>query len=32
MIENGELDRAEAIENQPIGRLGHADEIAAAVL
>jgi NAD(P)-dependent dehydrogenase (short-subunit alcohol dehydrogenase family) len=32
MIENGELDMAEAIENQPIGRLGHADEIAAAVL
>jgi NAD(P)-dependent dehydrogenase (short-subunit alcohol dehydrogenase family) len=32
MIENGELDMAAAIENQPIGRLGHADEIAAAVL
>jgi NAD(P)-dependent dehydrogenase (short-subunit alcohol dehydrogenase family) len=32
MIENGELDMAEATENQPIGRLGHADEIAAAVL
>jgi NAD(P)-dependent dehydrogenase (short-subunit alcohol dehydrogenase family) len=32
MIENGELDMAEAIENQPIGRVGHADEIAAAVL
>jgi NAD(P)-dependent dehydrogenase (short-subunit alcohol dehydrogenase family) len=32
MIENGELDTAEAIKNQPIGRLGHADEIAAAVL
>jgi NAD(P)-dependent dehydrogenase (short-subunit alcohol dehydrogenase family) len=32
MIEDGELDLAEAIKNQPIGRLGHADEIAAAVL
>jgi NAD(P)-dependent dehydrogenase (short-subunit alcohol dehydrogenase family) len=32
MIENGELDRDEAIGNQPIGRLGTADEIAAAVL
>jgi NAD(P)-dependent dehydrogenase (short-subunit alcohol dehydrogenase family) len=32
MIEEGELDIGEAIENQPIGRLGHADEIAAAVL
>jgi NAD(P)-dependent dehydrogenase (short-subunit alcohol dehydrogenase family) len=32
MIENGELDMTEAIKNQPIGRLGHADEIAAAVL
>src|SRR5438128_6430483 len=32
MIETGELDMADAIKNQPIGRLGHADEIAAAVL
>jgi NAD(P)-dependent dehydrogenase (short-subunit alcohol dehydrogenase family) len=32
MIEEGELDMAEAIKNQPIGRLGYADEIAAAVL
>jgi NAD(P)-dependent dehydrogenase (short-subunit alcohol dehydrogenase family) len=32
MIENGELDMTEAIRNQPIGRLGTADEIAAAVL
>ena len=32
MIEKGELDTSEAIKNQPIGRLGHADEIAAAVL
>jgi NAD(P)-dependent dehydrogenase (short-subunit alcohol dehydrogenase family) len=32
MIEEGELDLTEAIENQPIGRLGHSDEIAAAVL
>jgi NAD(P)-dependent dehydrogenase (short-subunit alcohol dehydrogenase family) len=32
MIENGEFDMAEAIRNQPIGRLGTADEIAAAVL
>ena len=32
MIEKGELDMAEAIKNQPIGRLGHAAEIAAAVL
>jgi NAD(P)-dependent dehydrogenase (short-subunit alcohol dehydrogenase family) len=30
--ERGELDMAEAIKNQPIGRLGHAAEIAAAVL
>jgi class 3 adenylate cyclase len=28
----GELDTSEAIKNQPIGRLGRADEIAAAVL
>jgi NAD(P)-dependent dehydrogenase (short-subunit alcohol dehydrogenase family) len=32
MIEKGELDTSEAIKNQPIGRLGHAVEIAAAVL
>jgi len=31
-IEEGELDTSEAIKNQPIGRLGHAAEIAAAVL
>ena len=32
MIANGELDTAEALANQPIGRLGRADEIAATVL
>ncbi len=32
MEAKGELDMAEAIRNQPIGRLGAADEIAAAVL
>jgi NAD(P)-dependent dehydrogenase (short-subunit alcohol dehydrogenase family) len=32
MQAKGELDMAEAIRNQPIGRLGTADEIAAAVL
>jgi NAD(P)-dependent dehydrogenase (short-subunit alcohol dehydrogenase family) len=32
MVAKGELDLAEAIRNQPIGRLGTADEIAAAVL
>jgi NAD(P)-dependent dehydrogenase (short-subunit alcohol dehydrogenase family) len=32
MIAKGELDRAEAVANQPIGRLGQAEEIAAAVL
>src|SRR5438034_5648577 len=32
MIEEGELDMAEAIKNQPIGRVGHAAEIAGAVL
>ncbi|MEV7121201.1 glucose 1-dehydrogenase [Kitasatospora griseola] len=32
MIANGELDRAEAEANQPIGRLGTAEEIAQAVL
>ena len=31
MIASGELDPAAAAGNQPIGRLGHADEIAAAV-
>ena len=32
MIDNGELDIADAIADQPINRLGEADEIAAAVL
>jgi len=32
MIDSGDLDRAEAAANQPIGRLGTADEMAAAVL
>src|SRR4051794_21622902 len=32
MITKGELDRAEAIANQPINRLGQPEEIAAAVL
>lgn len=32
MIASGELDPAAAVANQPIGRLGHAEEIAAAVL
>jgi NAD(P)-dependent dehydrogenase (short-subunit alcohol dehydrogenase family) len=32
MIAKGELDVAEATKNQPIGRFGRADEIAAAVL
>jgi len=32
MVASGELDMAEALRNQPIGRLGTADEIAAAVL
>lgn len=32
MIASGELDPAHAIANQPIGRLGRADEIAATVL
>ena len=32
MVAKGELDRAEAAANQPIARLGRADEIAAAVL
>ena len=32
MIAKGELDVPEVVANQPIGRLGRADEIAAAVL
>jgi len=32
MVAKGELDMAEAIRHQPIGRLGRSDEIAAAVL
>src|SRR5215211_6660452 len=32
MIEKGELDTSEAIKNQPIGRLGQGEEIAASVL
>src|SRR6266545_2759836 len=32
MIANGELDTAEALANQPIGRFGRADEIASTVL
>jgi NAD(P)-dependent dehydrogenase (short-subunit alcohol dehydrogenase family) len=32
MLAKGELDMTEAVRNQPIGRLGTADEIAAAVL
>jgi len=32
MISSGELNEAEALANQPIGRLGRADEIAATVL
>jgi NAD(P)-dependent dehydrogenase (short-subunit alcohol dehydrogenase family) len=32
MISKGELDVSEAVANEPIGRLGRADEIAAAVL
>ena len=32
MLAKGELDMNEAVRNQPIGRLGRADEIAAAVL
>jgi NAD(P)-dependent dehydrogenase (short-subunit alcohol dehydrogenase family) len=32
MIDKGELDVPEAVKNQPIGRLGRADEVAAAVL
>jgi NAD(P)-dependent dehydrogenase (short-subunit alcohol dehydrogenase family) len=32
MLVKGELDMAEAVRNHPIGRLGQAEEIAAAVL
>ena len=32
MIARGELDMAEAVANQPIGRLGRAEEIAGSVL
>jgi NAD(P)-dependent dehydrogenase (short-subunit alcohol dehydrogenase family) len=32
MIANNQLDASEAVANQPIGRLGRGDEIAAAVL
>jgi len=32
MIASGDLDRDEAAANQPIGRLGTAEEVAAAVL
>jgi NAD(P)-dependent dehydrogenase (short-subunit alcohol dehydrogenase family) len=32
MLAKGELDIAEVVRNQPIGRLGQAEEIAAAVL
>lgn len=32
MITKGELDLEEAIRNQPVGRLGQAEEVAAAVL
>jgi NAD(P)-dependent dehydrogenase (short-subunit alcohol dehydrogenase family) len=32
MISSGELDEAQAVANQPIGRLGRADEIASTVL
>ena len=32
MIASGELDEATAVRNQPIGRLGRADEIASTVL
>jgi NAD(P)-dependent dehydrogenase (short-subunit alcohol dehydrogenase family) len=32
MLAKGELDMAEAVRNQPIGRLGTADEIATAIL
>ena len=32
MVAKGELDTTDAVANQPIGRLGRADEIASAVL
>ena len=32
MVARGELDMTEAVRNQPIGRLGTADESASAVL
>lgn len=32
MVAKGDIDEAEAIANQPIGRIRRADEIAAAVL
>jgi NAD(P)-dependent dehydrogenase (short-subunit alcohol dehydrogenase family) len=32
MVAKGELDVSDAVANQPIGRVGRADEIAAAVL
>jgi NAD(P)-dependent dehydrogenase (short-subunit alcohol dehydrogenase family) len=32
MLASGQLDEAEAVANQPIGRLGRADEIASTVL
>jgi NAD(P)-dependent dehydrogenase (short-subunit alcohol dehydrogenase family) len=32
MMDSGDLDRDEAAANQPIGRLGTAEEMAAAVL
>jgi len=32
MVAKGELDVSDALANQPIGRVGRADEIAAAVL
>jgi NAD(P)-dependent dehydrogenase (short-subunit alcohol dehydrogenase family) len=32
MLDKGELDLAEAVANQPIGRLGQPEEIAASVL
>jgi NAD(P)-dependent dehydrogenase (short-subunit alcohol dehydrogenase family) len=32
MVAKGELDMTEAVANQPIARLGRADEIAASVL
>jgi NAD(P)-dependent dehydrogenase (short-subunit alcohol dehydrogenase family) len=32
MVASGELDTAESLANQPIGRFGRADEIASTVL